>query len=211
MAPSLSAVLGQAADAVLSVVAPAVARGRTEQPAHAVLVDEPPFQLRRYAPSLVAEVTVTGDRDAATDRGFRPLADYIFAKGRKGDAIAMTTPVQQAALGADAAATVGGAGTAAGRYQVRFHMPAKWTAETLPAPADPDIAIRTVPERALAVVTFSGRATDEAVRREAERLRGFMERRGLQGNGTVEYAYYDPPWTPPPLRRNEVMMGVRGD
>ena len=204
----ITTALEQVVDAALHVVAPGYARERTEQPAHEVLIDEEPFQLRRYAPQLVATVTVTGDRDKATDEAFGQLASFIFATDREGEEIDMTTPVTQAVRGADPMVTMSGSGTAAGRYAVRFIMPAKWTRETLPKPSNPDISIEELPARKMAVATFSGRATDEAVREHGEKLRGFMERHGLQGDGTLEYAYYDPPFTPPPLRRNEVMMGV---
>ena len=205
----ITTALEQVVDAALHVVAPGYARERTEQPRHEVLIDEEPFQLRRYAPQLVATVTVTGDRDEATDEAFGQLAKFIFATDREGEEIDMTTPVTQAVRGNDPMVTMSGAGTAAGRYAVRFIMPSKWTEGTLPKPSNPDIAIETLPERDLAVVTFSGRATDEAVRENGEKLRGFMEKHGLVADGTVEYAYYDPPFTPPPGRRNEVMMGVR--
>ena len=204
----LTTVLEQVADAALSVVAPSVARERSEQPRHEVLIDEEPFQLRRYEPMLVASVTVSGDRRDAADEAFKQLASYIFATDREGDDIAMTTPVTQAARGADPMVTMAGAGTAAGRYEVRFMMPSKWTEATLPKPTNPDIAIHEVPAREMAVVTFAGRAVDEVVREEGERLKGFVDRHGLSATGAVEYAYYDPPFTPPPLRRNEVMMEV---
>lgn len=204
----LATALAQVGDAALSVLAPSVARSRSDQPRHEVLLDEKPFQLRGYEPMLVAEVTVTGDRQNAADSGFRALADYIFANKREGPDIAMTTPVLQAPAGADPLMTVSGGGTAAGRYTVRFMMPHAWTEETLPDPANPDIAIHTIPAREMAVVTFAGRATDETVREQSERLREFIGRQNLRATGAIEYAYYDPPFTPPPLRRNEVMMGV---
>ena len=204
----ITTALEQVVDAALHVVAPGYARERTEQPRHEVLIEEAPFELRRYDAQLVASVTVTGDRDEATDEAFGQLARFIFASDREGEEINMTTPVTQAVRGADPMVTMAGAGTAAGRYTVRFTMPAKWTRETLPEPANPDIAIEELPARRMAVVTFSGRATDEAVREHGEKLRDFMERHGLESDGTLEYAYYDPPFTPPPLRRNEVMMGV---
>ena len=206
----ITTALEQVVDAALHVVAPSYARGRTEQPAHEVLIDDEPFQLRRYAPMLVASVTVTGERSDATDEAFGQLASYIFASDREGEEIEMTTPVTQAVRGSDPMVTLAGAGTDAGRYTVRFTMPARWTRETLPAPANPNIVIEELPAREMAVVTFSGAATDEAVREQGEKLRGFMERQSLLPDGTLEYAYYDPPFTLPPARRNEVMMGVIG-
>ena len=206
----ITTALEQVVDAALHVVAPGYARERTEQPRHEVLIDDGPFQLRRYAPQLVASVTVTGDRDDATDQAFDQLASFIFASDREGEEIDMTTPVTQAVRGNDPMVTLAGGGTEAGRYEVRFIMPSKWTMETLPKPTDPNIVIGELPEREMAVVTFSGRATDEAVREQGEKLRDFLERQSLMADGTLEYAYYDPPFTPPPGRRNEVMMGVIG-
>ena len=206
----ITTALEQVVDAALHIVAPSYARERTEQPSHEVLIDDEPFQLRRYAPQLVASVTVTGDRDAATDEAFGQLASYIFATDREGEEIDMTTPVTQAVRGADPMVTLAGGGTEAGRYEVRFIMPAKWTRETLPEPNNPNIVIGELPAREMAVITFSGRATDEAVRENSEALREFVERHSLLPDGSLEYAYYDPPFTPPPGRRNEVMMGVIG-
>ena len=204
----ITTALEQVVDAALHVVAPSYARERTEQPTYEVLVDDEPFELRRYAPQLVASVTVSGDRDEANDEAFGKLARYIFASDREGEEIDMTTPVTQAVRGTDPMVTL--AGVTSGQYTVRFTMPARWTRETLPTPDDPNIMIGELSERQMAVVTFSGRATDEAVREQAEKLRGFMERHSLLADGTLEYAYYDPPFTPPPGRRNEVMMGVIG-
>ena len=206
----ITTALEQVVDAALHVVAPSYARERTEQPPFDVLAEDGPFQHRRYAPMLVASVTVTGERNDATDEAFGQLAAYIFASDREGEEIAMTTPVTQAVRGNDPMVTLAGGGVEAGGYTVRFTMPAEWTPETLPAPANPNIVIETLPEREMAVITFSGRATDEAVREQAEALNGYIERHSLMPDGTVEYAYYDPPFTPPPGRRNEVMMGVIG-
>lgn len=226
----------QVVDAALHIVAPSYARDRTEQPTYEVVIDDEPFQLRRYAPMLVAAVTVTGERSEATDEAFGQLASYIFGTDREGEEIAMTTPVTQAVgdvtdaiavdeeevaaqassesaptpHGADPMVTVSGDPSQEGRYTVRFAMPARFTLETLPASTNPNIVIGVLAEREMAVVTFSGAASDESVREAEERLRGFLERRSLMPDGSLEYAYYDPPFTLPPLRRNEVMMGVIG-
>jgi len=42
------------------------------------------------------------------------------------------------------------------------------------------------------------------------RLRAWVESRQLQVEGEPLFGYYDPPWIPTFLRRNEVMLRVAG-
>ena len=112
-----------------------------EEPRYEVLAKDGPFELRQYAPTIVAEVTVPGDRDAAVNAGFKALAGYIFGANvpkqkiemtapvtqEPGEKIAMTAPVTQQAKG--------------GEWIVRFVMPSSWTMKTLPKPVDPRVRL----------------------------------------------------------------------
>ena len=207
----------QSAAAVLTglatVVAPPLARAATEEPAHAVEIADGDFAVRRYEPVIHAEVTVEAPRADAGNRAFQTLANYIFAKGeeaRGSDTIAMTAPVTTAPARETIAMTapVTTAPADAGRWTVAFTMPARWTMDTLPEPANDAITLREVPARRVAVVAFSGRNTDANVMPQVERLRAWMATRGLEAAGPAEFAFYDPPFTPPPLRRNEVMIPI---
>ncbi|MFO1150460.1 MAG: heme-binding protein [Alsobacter sp.] len=186
-----------------------VAMAETEQPAYRVEARSGDFEVRLYAPMVVAEVSVGGTRDAAVNEGFRILAGYIFGANEPAAKIAMTAPVtQQAGERIAMTAPVTQAGTAGG-WIVRFTMPASWTLQTLPRPKDNRIRIVPVPERRMAAVRFSGLRTDARLQGEAERLEDFVRSRKLQPQGPAVYAYYDPPWTLPFLRRNEVLQEVR--
>ena len=199
----ISTMAGQAVDAVLSVVAPSVARKWSDQPKTDVLRADGDKELRRYAPMLVACVTVNGTRDKATDAAFSKLSGFIFGKHTGEEDIAMTVPVQQAA--SDHAVNQS---SETGTYVVRFMMPHKYTLDTLPKPKDPSIRIEQLEARELAVITYSGKASDALVQRKTQELKEWMGREGLEASGPVEYGYYDPPFTPPPLRRNEVLFPV---
>ena len=201
----------------LLVATPARAE-ETEEPAHAVVVEDGPFELRDYAPMILAEVTVETPRERAGNAAFQTLANYIFAKGeeaRGADTISMTAPVTTAPAEArptiDMTAPVTQAGDGEGRWTVAFVMPSKWTMETLPEPANEAITLREQPGRRMAVVTFNGRNTDANVMPKKEELEAWVAERGLTPLGPAEYAFYDPPFTPPPLRRNEVMIPVAAD
>jgi DNA gyrase inhibitor GyrI len=167
------------------------------------------FEIRRYEPTLVAEVTVTGSRDGAVNAGFRILAAFIFGDNAPAEKIAMTVPVTQQPgerIAMTAPVTQSGKD---GTWTVRFGMPARYTAQTLPAPKDERIRIVELPARTVASVRFSGFRTDAALAEQAARLAAFVTREGLQPLGPPVFAYYDPPWSIPFLRRNEVLVDVK--
>ncbi|MBU6372279.1 MAG: heme-binding protein [Alphaproteobacteria bacterium] len=194
--------------------APAMA---VEEPPHAVLARDGKFELRRYAPMVVAEVVTTGARYQAVNAGFRPLARYIFGGNTPGAKIAMTSPVTQtgAPAGRDGkgekiAMTAPVAQTKQGdAWTIRFVMPAGSTLATMPAPNDPSVKLLEEPARTVATLRFSGLATDKDLARKTDELMGIARARRLEPVGPVTFAYYDPPWTPPFMRRNEVMVEVR--
>lgn len=159
------------------------------------LLRDKQFELREYDALTVAQVTGTGDRRNALKSGFRRLADYIFAKDRPGEEIAMTVPVLQ-----EKSDNRSG-------WRTRFVMPQGCDSADLPPPP-PGIEIEDVEARRLAAIRFSGNPDDgDIARREAE-LRHWCEVEGLQPIGDFEYAYYSSPMIPPLLRRNEVMVPV---
>lgn len=181
----------------------------TETPRHNIERQDGDIEIRRYEPQIVAEVTVDGDRRTAANRAFSPLADYIFAKdGRDGDTIAMTAPVTQSRADQTIAMTapVTQSANGHGQWTVQFIMPASWTMETLPAPANPAVTLRRKDERRVAVIGFSGRPTHDNVERNETELRTWLAANDLTPSGPAVYGYYDPPFKPGFLRRNEVMI-----
>lgn len=152
------------------------------------------FEIRSYPELLVAEAVVAGDREAALDKGFGQLADYIFAKSRDGAKVAMTAPVLSSGAGG-------------GKWTTRFIMPAALTRETLPA-TGPDVTIASSPARKVAVLQF-GSVTEEAelAAREQE-LRDWVGAKKFTAAGEPERAFYNSPFTPGPLRRTEIWLPV---
>ncbi len=180
----------------------------TEEPAHTVVERVGAIEIRAYAAMIVAEVEVAGDQTSASNRGFRPLANYIFGGNTPRQEIAMTAPVTARPQGQEIAMTapVTAEAGANGRWTVAFVMPSEWTMETLPEPADPTVTLREVEPRRIAVITFNGgRSERRFAAREAE-LMAFLSARGLSPASAPTYAYYSPPWIPPPLRRNEIWV-----
>jgi hypothetical protein len=188
------------------VFAWARATASVETPDYAVERVDGAVELRRYPPLVLASVRRQGDRSRAVGGAFRPLADYIFAKSRGGEKIAMTAPVvQEPGTIAMTAPVVQEAGEEG--WTVSFIMPAGRTLADLPDPAG-DVTLRELPGRRMAALRFSGRWTDANFATHAARLVDWVAAQGLTPKGPVEYAYYNDPFTPWFLRRNEVMVEV---
>jgi hypothetical protein len=171
------------------------------------------FAVRHYAPMIVAETFVEGDLSSASGDGFRVIAGYIFgdnvaAKSAGSEKVAMTAPVTMETAEKVAMTAPVTTEPAGDRYRMHFVMPSQYTMDTLPRPRDGRVKLREVPPQRMAVVRFSGFAGEDRVREKTEELRAWMAAEGLSPAGPPQLARYDPPWTLPFLRRNEVMIPV---
>jgi len=182
-----------------------------EEPAFTVAEREPPFELRDYAPYVVAETFVEGAFDAVGNEGFRRLFRYISGDNRGAQQITMTAPVEQQAAAAKIAMTAPVEQQRVGeRWRVAFVLPASYTLATAPQPTDSRIELRAVPARRMAVISYSGTWTEARYDENLGALLRHMGDRGLVRIGEPVFARYDPPFMPWFLRRNEIQIEVRG-
>lgn len=183
-----------------------------EQAKYTVVKSDGAFELRDYAPHIVAEARVKGEREAAINDGFRIIAGYIFGGNQPKQNVAMTAPVMQTSAGENVAMTAPVTQTAAGaagEWVVRFVMPASYTMETLPKPNDERVELIPVAEQQFAVVRFSGTGSEENLAKQEALLRDYLAKYAIKTHAAATYAFYNPPWTLPFLRRNEVMIQVK--
>ncbi len=173
---------------LLFIMANPAARA-TEEPEYKLVHSVGDVELRRYDPAIAA-VTVM-DEDGG---GFRTLAGYIFGGNDGEQSIAMTAPVQRN-LDGDVREMV-------------FFMPAAYDMQSLPAPDSPDVELREVPARTVAVLRFSGRATRSAVQERRQQLAETLQAQSIAWRGEWLLNQYNPPWTPSFLRRNEIWVEV---
>lgn len=187
-------------------------RSGTPEPSAVVTDHVGAAEIRRYDAALVAETTLEGNEEQARYDGFRRLAAYIFGRNARRDRIAMTAPVTQAASVKIAmTAPVAQAAAPAGRWTIRFFLPAGMTLATAPQPLDPHVVLVAIPARTMAVLRFSGSPTPASVATHAARLDALLAGGRWHADGPVATWFYDPPWTLPPFRRNEVARPVRLD
>jgi hypothetical protein len=162
---------------------------------------------------ILAEVQVEGDLDEASSQGFRLIAAYIFGQNQVNQKISMTAPVvmegQRIQSEKIAMTAPVGIESRSGKWTVSFVMPAQFTMETLPKPLNSQVQLRQIPAVKRAVITFSGFYDTQKVAEKTLELESWMQVRHLQADGVAHFARYNPPWTLPFMRRNEVMMNVR--
>ena len=210
MLNKITETLGQVAEGAGTIVG---IRHGTEEPAFTVErrigSAGGEVEIRRYGPRIAAETTIDADEEAARNEGFRRLARYIFGGNQGSTKIAMTAPVvqekgQKIAMTAPVAAQRGGTG----RWVIRFFMPSEHTLDTLPAPNDERVHLITVPGERVAVLRFSGIASSAAVAARTDELLKTLRDNDIEAVGEPLTWFYDPPWTIPFRRRNEVAVSL---
>ncbi|MCB1265203.1 MAG: heme-binding protein [Mycobacterium sp.] len=180
--------------------------------------EEPPFtverrlgdvEIRRYGSRIAAETTVDADEEGARNEGFRRLARYIFG-GNTGKAkIAMTAPVaQQQGEKIAMTAPVAAQRDAADHWVIRFFMPADRTLDSLPTPDDDRVKLVDVAPERVAVLGFSGIPSPTSVAARTTELLTTLRANSLDPAGDPVAWFYDPPWTIPFRRRNEVAVSL---
>jgi hypothetical protein len=189
-------------------------RSGTEQDPYSVVARlDDNTEVRRYPPRLVAETSVMApDERSGRNKAFRVLFDYISGANRSQKKVAMPAPVETAAAPEKIAMTVPVETKAqvAGPYVMRFFLPAEYTPATAPEPTNPDVRIVEIPERTIAVLRFSGSRGSDNVKHHASELDRVLEESSWRAAGEPTTLFYDPPWTIPFLRRNEVAVPVIG-
>ncbi len=182
-----------------------------EKPEYEVILVDGDIEYRRYESFIVAETNIVGAESwkEASNEGFRRLFDYITGDNSGDQKIAMTAPVQQSKLQAEelrfsqAEALADGAG-----WRVGFMLPSRYSMVDAPVPEDDRIELRVVPEKLVAAIRYSGRWTTRNFDKYESRLMTKLTAANIEILGVPETAFYNPPFVPPFMRRNEILIEV---
>lgn len=184
---------------------------RAEQAQYVVLTKAQGYEIRQYPAHIVAQTVVEGTsvNGDAFNKGFQIIAGYIFGGNVKKESIAMTAPVIAQGSGEQIAMTAPVTATGQGTSQtIAFVMPKGYTLATLPTPTDSRIKLVEVPEQKMAVRSFSWFRSDARFEKMRQQLVADLARDNITSIGAPIYAGYNPPWTPPWMNRNEIMLEV---
>jgi len=192
---------------ILLILTGVVTAMATEEAPYTVIKTDDIFELREYAPQVLAEIIVDGDLEGAGNKAFRPLFRYISGDNKSRGKIAMTAPVSQEQMGEKISMTAPvSQQSVQGKWAVSFMMPASYTMETLPVPDDPNIKLRQVPARRVAAVRYSGFWSEEKYLLNKEKLGKWIKDNRYTVTGEPVWARYNPPFTLWFMRRNEILI-----
>ncbi len=179
-----------------------------EKPQYTLVGKTRDFELRQYAPYLVAATRVSADFEDAGNEGFRRLLRYISGHNQTSGKIAMTAPVSQTRGQKIAMTAPVKQRSHDGKWLVTFMMPSSFTLENLPTPLDKRVTLQQVSGRLVAALRYSGRWSQARYERYRRKLEEAVQEAGLTMVGEPELARYDPPFMPWPFRRNEILIPV---
>jgi effector-binding domain-containing protein len=184
----------------------------TDEAPYTVIKTDDIFELREYAPQVLAEIIVDGDLEGAGNKAFRPLFRYISGDNKSRDKIAMTAPVSQEQAGEKISMTAPvSQQSVQGKWAVSFMMPTSYSMENLPTPDDPNIKLRQVSARRVAVVRYSGFWSEKKFLRYQQELENWITANNLKVIGEPVWARYNPPFTLWFLRRNEILIAIASE
>jgi hypothetical protein len=157
----------------------------TETPDYQVLSQDGKFEVREY-PALTLARTASGDGD------FMRLFRYISGSNEAEQKIAMTAPVLMKHEGE--------------KTGMSFIVPKDVAAGKVPAPKDAAVTMDEMTAGRFAVYRYSGGRNEENEQEALTKLRAWIGKKQIEVTGDPLFGYYDPPWIPPFMRRNEVML-----
>jgi hypothetical protein len=182
-----------------------------EGPKYKVQDREANFEIRQYSPYIVAQISIEGNYDESSGDAFRILAGYIFGKNKGNKKLSMNSPVESKQEPSKIAMTSPVTmNQSRNNFTMSFSMPSKYTLKELPEPLDSRIKFREIKEKIVAVHRFSWLSSKDKNDKKAKELRQWLKKSDKYTyKNTYSYAGYNPPWTIPFLRRNEVLIPLQ--
>lgn len=179
-----------------------------EQPNYKIRSSVGKTEIRVYEPMILAEVLVQGLRTEAGKKGFRILADYIFGNNVVQRDIAMTAPVQQQGNKKISMTAPVKQEQENNAWKISFVMPSEYSITTIPQPNNKKILLHRIPQKTYIVMRFSGANTNENIEKYEKELLDYTTDQKINIIGSPKYAFYNPPWTLPFMRRNEIIIEI---
>jgi len=177
-------------------------------PTYTVIATQPGYEIRQYAAYIIAE---TPQSTVSGSSGFKELFQYISGNNTAQTKLSMTSPVLKSEEGTGLKLSMTAPvlkQNGEGSGSIAFVMPPVYRLAELPLPKNPKISLREIPSHRAAAVTFSGYASAEIIKEKTAGLLRALMQDGVHVSSIPTTALYNPPWTPPFMRRNEIMVEI---
>lgn len=172
------------------------ARADQERPEYTVVSTEGEFEIRDYAPMVLAQFTLRGSYKTAVSQGYIKLEQYFLGKNSVPEPIAMTLPTMVR-------------DDLSGGWATMFYLGKGYRPETAPIPNDRRIRVIEFPARRMAAITFPGKLNENVMREQSAKLEAWLAARGIAHASDFTLAGYDAVWMPGSRRRNEVLVTLK--
>ncbi len=180
-----------------------------EEAGYNVLKDNANIQIRQYKPLLTAQTEVEANYETASSKAFQRLFDYISGNNKKQQKIAMTTPVIQEKQSEKIAMTAPVFQEKSDKtWFMSFVLPVDYTLANAPVPLDSSVVLKEVPSKKVAVLTYTGFLSEQTIDEKTNELKSWLESNGYKAISLSRSAGFNPPWTLPFLRRNEIHIDI---
>jgi len=180
-----------------------------DEPNYQVLNNYGHIQIRHYPALVVAQTEINTDYKNSSSQGFQRLAGYIFGNNKKQQKMTMTAPVIQEQQAETMTMTAPVIQQKSGSvWLMAFVLPQGYSVATAPVPLEPTVLIKEIPDKKVAVIRYSGSLSEQGIEGKSEELQNWLTIKGYQAISPSRSAAYDPPWTLPFLRRNEVHIDI---
>ena len=180
-----------------------------DEAGYEVVKDNGHIQVRQYKPMVVAQTEVDANYDEASNKAFNRLFNYISGNNKKQQKISMTAPVIMDPKTEEIAMTAPVFQEKSGKlWLMQFVLPKEFTLDTAPVPTDATITLKEIPSKKVAVLRYSGFLSQQSIAEKTKELNAWLDAQGYKSISSTRSAGFDPPWTLPFLRRNEVHIDV---
>lgn len=167
------------------------------------------IQIRQYKPMVVVQTEVDSNYKAASNQAFNRLFKYISGNNKKQQKISMTAPVIMDTKAEEIAMTAPVFQEKSDKFWLmQFVLPTDYSLATTPTPDDPLITVKEIPSKKVAVLRYSGFLSEQSIAEKTKELNVWLDAEGFKAISSARSAGFDPPWTLPFLRRNEVHIDV---
>jgi len=180
-----------------------------DEPNYQVLNNYGHIQIRHYPALVVAQTEINADYKNSSSQGFQRLAGYIFGNNKKQQKMTMTAPVIQEQQAETMTMTAPVIQQKSGSvWLMAFVLPQGYSVATAPVPLEPTVLIKEIPGKKTAVIRYSGSLSEQGIEVKSEELKNWLGKQGYKAISPSRSAAYDPPWTLPFLRRNEIHIDI---
>lgn len=168
------------------------------------------FEIREYSSYIVAQIELVNSNTDQSSDAFKILAGYIFGNKKSKNDISMTSPVIEQKSQKISMTSPVNELNIDGRYIMQFVMPTKYNLQNLPRPNNDNISLKKVESKTVAVIGYTWiNSKSKKMLNEQKLIKWLQENKKYSVAGEVYYASYNPPWTIPFLRTNEVLVPIR--